>query len=263
MGNDNDKDKDNIIPSIKLIESSFKEVEENSRIFDWHDENILGLEYIDKIYKENDRLKNKIRILSNLFYFILNVYDFRYLNEFCLYCFMSKDKETSIFDKKSKYLANIKFEENYDSLRKKYTNLIVDENNKGKIQNEFDLAKFFYDKDKCDHFYHENCLKNNNHRICYLCKYNFNIKNLIIFFPKYKLYEQNLFEDDEKLAKKKGGICANQKKKNKILNEQKKGTLFTEKNLCEILYPLHSEGKPYKVKKRGKMIGFEKILFIK
>ena len=125
MGNDNDKDKDNIIPSIKLIESSFKEVEENSRIFDWHDENILGLEYIDKIYKENDRLKNKIRILSNLFYFILNVYDFRYLNEFCLYCFMSKDKETSIFDKKSKYLANIKFEENYDSLRKKYKILLL------------------------------------------------------------------------------------------------------------------------------------------
>lgn len=266
MGNaekeENPKTINNNFKDFKFIfNPSFKLAVISLKVDLWEKRHRNGLIELEERNNLDNNLKfNKIRISSNLLYFFLLVYDYRYLNEFCPYCFKSRNENISIKDE-IEIITSINFEEDYNTLRENYRNLIIDVINQSKIENEFDLAKFFCSKDKCTHFFHEKCKKENNHTICYLCKYNFNVENLIAFIPKLKIEEKDL-NDEELKTKRKDFQKLEPNEKEKRLKELNK-RIFNENQLYEIIYLFHSKGKKMDTYKKREMLGFEKFLIFK
>ena len=104
MGNaekeENPKTINNNFKDFKFIfNPSFKLAVISLKVDLWEKRHRKGLIELEERNNLDDNLKfNKIRISSNLLYFFLIVYDYRYLNEFCPYCFKSRNENISIKD---------------------------------------------------------------------------------------------------------------------------------------------------------------------
>lgn len=100
---------------------------------------------------------------------------------FCPYCFGSKSEEIYLYRFLDDDFKNI-YKDSVLNYKKKFQTEIINIVNKGIIENEIFLIEYF-NKDKCEHFYHEKCKIKRNHEKCLLCEQGFTLRFLSSFFP--------------------------------------------------------------------------------
>ena len=101
--------------------------------------------------KDEKKLKQYIKMAINFLSFHI-VIDPRYLNDYCPYCFKTKNGK-SIFDDSENDYKNVSLK----YLKEKYLSEISALINKYMIEDQYDLEKYY--SKECKHTFHEECKK--------------------------------------------------------------------------------------------------------
>ena len=111
------------------------------------------------------------------------ILDPRYLNDYCPYCFKTKNGKSIFEDSENNYKTP-----SLKDLREKYLAEISSVINKSMIEDEYDLKKYYLKE--CSHTFHEDCKKKVDKHICYFCKYSLCEQNSIIFDEYIQIPEE-------------------------------------------------------------------------